>query len=83
MLHEAGHLAVMTPKKRAKCGDNAGKNIGEEIGAICWSYAALTHLGLDPTVVFHPQGYKGVPSRSLTTSVRDASSACPCCNGWE
>ena len=59
LLHEAGHLAVMTPKKRAKCGVDATKNMGEEIGAIGWSYAALTHLGLDPAVVFHPQGYKG------------------------
>lgn len=59
LLHEAGHLALKVPAKRAKAGVDAGKNMGEEIGAICWSYAALTHLGLDPAVVFHPDGYRG------------------------
>lgn len=59
LLHEAGHLALKEPVKRAKAGVNAGKNLGEEIGAICWSWAALTHLGLEPAVVFHPAGYKG------------------------
>ena len=58
LLHEAGHLAVMTTAKRARCAVDAGKNSGEEIAAIGWSYAALTHLGLDPAVVFHPAGYK-------------------------
>ena len=59
LLHEAGHLAVKTPSRRARCGLDASKNMGDEIGAIGWSYAALTHLGLDPAVVFHPHGYKG------------------------
>lgn len=59
LLHEAGHLALKVPAKRAKTGVDAGKNLGEEIGAICWSYAALTYLGLDPAVVFHPDGYRG------------------------
>ncbi len=59
LLHEAGHLAVKTTDERAKAGSNVGKKLAEEIGAICWSYAALTHIGLDPAVVFHPAGYKG------------------------
>ena len=59
LLHEAGHLAVKTPSRRARCGLDASNNMGDEIGAIGWSYAALTHLGLDPAVVFHPAGYKG------------------------
>ena len=70
LLHEAGHLAVMTPARRAKCGVDATKNMGEEIGAICWSYAALTHLGLDPAVVFHPDGYKG-SSQSFIDDFRE------------
>jgi hypothetical protein len=32
---------------------------GEEMAAIAWSYAACVHLGLEPTVVFHSDGYKG------------------------
>lgn len=59
LLHEAGHLAVKTTKNREKAGVDAGKFQAQEIGAICWSYAALTHLGLDPAVVFHPAGYRG------------------------
>ena len=59
LLHEAGHLAVKTIARRMAAGADAGKNLGHEIGAICWSYAALTHLGLDPAAVFHPAGYKG------------------------
>ena len=70
LLHEAGHLAVMTPERRAKCGVNATKNMGEEIAAIGWSYAALVHLELEPAVVFHPQGYKG-GSDSLMENFRE------------
>jgi hypothetical protein len=57
LLHEAGHLAVTHPAER-----NAPKlspSDGDEIAAIAWSYAALRHLDIDPTIVFHPQGYKG------------------------
>ena len=59
LLHEAGHLAVKTARNRAKAGVDAGKFQAQEIGAICWSYAALMHIGLDPAVVFHPAGYRG------------------------
>jgi hypothetical protein len=57
LLHEAGHLAITHPAER-----NAPKlspSDGDEIAAIAWSYAALRHLDIDPTIVFHPQGYKG------------------------
>jgi hypothetical protein len=27
--------------------------------AIAWSYAAAVHMGLDPAVVFHDDGYQG------------------------
>ena len=59
LLHEAGHLAVKTSVKRQQAGADAGKMLSEEIVAICWSYAASVRLGLDPAVVFHPNGYKG------------------------
>jgi len=59
LLHEAGHLAVATPDRRADMPADAGADAAEEMMAIAWSYAALVHLQLDPTVVFHPDGYKG------------------------
>lgn len=59
LLHEAGHLAVTSADRRAALEDDVGSDLGEEIGAIAWSYAALRHLGLNPAVVFHPHGYRG------------------------
>lgn len=59
LLHEAGHIAVMPPSERASLNDNLQTGPGEEIAAIAWSYAACRHLGLEPTVVFHADGYKG------------------------
>jgi hypothetical protein len=58
LLHEAGHLAVCDPAARASL-DDVSEDGGEEMAAIAWSYAAARHLGIDPTVVFHPAGYRG------------------------
>ena len=44
LLHEAGHLAVMAAERRGSC-PVVGDEMGEEIGAQCWSYAAAIHLG--------------------------------------
>jgi hypothetical protein len=59
LLHEAGHLAVMLPVQRASTGSNVGFDMGDEIAAQCWSYAAAVQLGVPPEIVFHPAGYKG------------------------
>ena len=65
LLHEAGHIAVMTNEDRNSVRGNVGEDTdaskagGEELSAIAWSYAALKHLDLPPEVVFHPNGYKG------------------------
>lgn len=59
LLHEAGHLAVATPERRATIHGNAGSDPAEEMMAIAWSYAAARHIGIDPTVVFHEGGYRG------------------------
>jgi len=62
ILHEAGHLAVMPPEIRQSMdGDlDAAKDLelSGELMAIPWSYAACLHLGLEPEVVFHKNGYK-------------------------
>jgi hypothetical protein len=59
MLHEAGHLALMTAEERAACDGDAGADAGAEMAAISWSYAAALEIGIDPVVVFHPHGYNG------------------------
>jgi len=59
LLHEAGHLALLTEHERQQVAGNAGDDGGDELGAIAWSYAAALHLGLDPSVVFHEHGYRG------------------------
>jgi hypothetical protein len=59
LLHEAGHLAIMAPERRTRAKPNVGKYAAEEMAAIAWSYAAVVHLELDPTVLFHENGYRG------------------------
>jgi hypothetical protein len=59
LLHEAGHLAVIPSQERKQAQDNVSKKASEEMMAIAWSYAALIHLGLEPSVVFHEGGYRG------------------------
>jgi hypothetical protein len=59
ILHEAGHLAVLTPDVRQNADGDVGDDGGLEMAAIAWSYAAALHIGLDPSVVFHADGYKG------------------------
>lgn len=63
LLHEAGHIAVTPPARRAALdGSLDGSEaalFGGEIEAIAWSWAASVHLGLAPEELFHPDGYQG------------------------
>jgi len=64
LLHEAGHFAVATPKRRLAMDGNVAASdaqtaASEEMMAIAWSYAAALHLGIEPEIVFHPDGYRG------------------------
>ncbi len=63
ILHEAGHIAVVPAAERpfltASAIEKREQREAEEMMAIAWSYAACMHLGLDPYVVFHDEGYKG------------------------
>jgi len=76
LLHEAGHLATMLPAQRASAGSNAGSDMGDEIAAQTWSYAAAVHLGLAPEIVFHPTGYKGA-AKTLVQIYRDGKAGVP------
>lgn len=62
MLHEAGHLAVTEPEFRSKIGTHEvpadWPKDGDELAAMLWSCAALSHLKLPVEVVFHDEGYK-------------------------
>lgn len=68
LLHEAGHLAMAAADLRPTLsGEVALPGVRMEpveVQAIAWSYAAILHLGMDPTVVFHEGGY-GVESERL------------------
>ncbi|MFI5137331.1 MAG: hypothetical protein ACHQIM_05850 [Sphingobacteriales bacterium] len=61
ILHEAGHLAAFDAHERKTIGNPLPdySDGGFEMMALAWSYAACLHIGLAPSVVFHPDGYKG------------------------
>ncbi len=58
LLHEAGHIAVAEPGRRAAMSA-VGTDAGEEMAAIAWSVAAARACGVGLDVLFHPAGYKG------------------------
>jgi hypothetical protein len=76
LLHEAGHLAVMLPEQRVATGPNVGSDMGDEIAAQCWSYAAAVHLGLAPDIVFHANGYHQ-SAQTLISVYREGKAGLP------
>ena len=58
VLHEAGHIAITAPSQRCLLSENLTAGPGEEMASIAWSWAAVVHLGIDPSVLFHGGGYK-------------------------
>ena len=59
LLHEAGHLAVLSAEDRPNINGDAGPNGGAELASTAWSFAAIVHLGMDMTIVFHKGSYQG------------------------
>ncbi len=59
LLHEARHLAVVSPQRRKSLNDSVGRILHEEMCAIAWSYAAVVHLDIAPEILFHAGGYQG------------------------
>lgn len=57
LLHEAGHLAVTAPERRASGG--MSEDPAEEMASIAWSVAAARACGISLEVLFHSAGYKG------------------------
>ena len=62
ILHEAGHLAVVSAAERVHTSEVdialRKDREAEEMMAIAWSYAACVRLDIDPGFVFHDEGYK-------------------------
>ena len=77
ILHEAGHLAVAEPSRRAGIVGDAGADPAEEMMALAWSYAAGVYLDLDPAIVFHDQGYQGGASQLRESFVGGAAIGLP------
>lgn len=71
LLHEGGHLAVAPAALRSQLSDEVELpelNMDTvEAASIAWSYAATLHLGLDPRLLFHAEGYLGRSEMLLTT----------------
>ena len=63
ILHEAGHIAVVSFADRSRLSEKSiikrKDREAEEVMAIAWSYAACIHLKIDPSFVFHDDGYRG------------------------
>lgn len=63
LLHEAGHIALMTPEERPVIVGNVKEyrlpSQDDEMGVMAWTFAATRFLGIPPQVVFHPDGYHG------------------------
>ncbi len=71
LLHEAGHIATTPASMRSMLNDSLDESSsvphGGEVEATAWAYAAIVHLGLAPSVLFHPQGYKGKSAELIAT----------------
>jgi hypothetical protein len=71
LLHEAGHIAVVPAPWRATLNDALEDQVDlphvSEIEATAWAFAAITHLGLDPSVLFHEGGYGGKSAGLIMT----------------
>lgn len=76
LLHEAGHLAVASPQVRTTLVHDVGKDGGDEMAAIAWSYAAALNLKIDPAIVFHEHGYRG-GSQSIMEAMRNGGFGVP------
>lgn len=77
LLHEAGHLAVMTSDRRLSSKPKPTSDGAEEMAAMAWSYAAAVHLDLPPSLVFHEDGYRGQAQNLISGYSRDICPGVP------
>lgn len=70
-LHEAAHIALSPPERRATDFAYIKKATGgEELTTISWSWAALLELDLQPEDVFHGTAYKRGDSEMIIENAR-------------
>ena len=71
-LHEAAHIALAPPDRRAHdfafLHDADG---GEELTTIAWCWAALLEIGLEPEDVFHGSAYPRGDSPMIIDAARN------------
>lgn len=71
LLHEAGHVAVTPAALRSTLDDGvelpSSVLHATEVEATAWAYAAVVHLRLDPSVLFHSGGYGGASPGLVST----------------
>lgn len=85
LLHEAGHIAVTPANLRDQLtGDMKflGHTAAEETAAIAWSYAACKYIQLKPSIVFHPDGYKGASQNLIKAFEEGGGFGFPLLHYW-
>lgn len=81
ILHEAGHVAVISPSERKNLSDKITGSPAEEMAAMAWSYAAAISLEIDPHIVFHADGYKGGGAHLAAQYSEEATGTNSCAPG--
>lgn len=80
LLHEAGHIATMPSALRHLLNDALQESISAphagEVEATAWAYAAIVHLGLSPSVLFHEEGYYGRSESLILTYTNGVYPGC-------
>ena len=61
VLHEAGHIAVLSPGERMQVAGTLPAEGGQEMAALAWSYAMAVAFAPPLEVVFHDQFKAGGP----------------------
>lgn len=70
-LHEAAHIALAPPERRAADFGYINKATGgEELTTIAWSWAALLELKIEPEDIFHGTAYRRGDSGMIIENAR-------------
>jgi hypothetical protein len=76
LLHDAGHVAMTEPAMRQQL-DKVSDDPAEEMGAMAWSVAAASAIGIPLETIFHEAGYKGARQNYIDSFRNDPSIGVP------